>query len=580
MLTAGGTVMRLYDGIALALAATFVGGCDGSNETTATGGSGGSGGSGVGGTGATGGGGAGNFEVQVAWEKCPLDSTKTTGTDAECATVKVPSTWEDPAGPTIEIFLKRWPVVDTPSDHHVWLIQGGPGSSSVEWERRVKQMSGSFPGAQFYLQDPRGTGRSTRLGCPIQEDLGSEEGLEISLNEWPDCLEVVNSQVTLSHFTTTETAKDLGEVMKVLSGTAAKRTLLGQSYGTYLLQRWLHFYPGFATATILDSLANPGNTFTFYSERTDEVGHDYLTLCGQDPTCAARFTLPPEKAIDAAFSNAFDMNGCPGLVAAGIDRAALALDLFTLMVFAEYRSVIIPVVHRLERCNATDVDALVQFHSAFVADPLPSLEEKYFGNVLYYNIVFGEMWEASPPTPEQHLTDLSQLEFGFLDVVSDKLWQTWPKYSEPLAAVYPETTDALLLLNGTLDPQTPLSNAIGAKDHYKAEHQTFVTVPYASHGAIGGEPWSQPSPPCSIQLTLGFIDDPSAPIQDDCFSLVDTPSFEPDAATSQLFFGTTDPWGDGAPPPPAPTKESLADARQKLRNKLLVRRAPGLSAGR
>lgn len=550
----------------------------GGGKTTTTG----SGGTAT--TSSTGSGGA-TFEPVITWTPCALDSKKASGNDAECADVALPADWADPTGKTINVFIKRWPVLASPAPHHVWLIQGGPGSSSAEYDAKLKGISQSFPEAQFYLQDPRGTGRSTRLGCAAEEDPASDGNYDVTLAEWPSCL----ATVTASHgdllpfFTVTQTARDLGALIQAASGAAAKRTVLGQSYGTTLLQRWLHFFPSLATEVILDSLANPGVTFTQFAERTDAVGHDYLALCASDTTCVSKLGPDPVKAVEDAYSNAFDKNGCPALLAAGLDRASLARHLYALLTLTPYRSMIPPVIHRLARCNAADVDALTEFHSQFIGGTTPDIIDALFSVVLHHHIILSELWDASPPTPAAHLATLQGIEFGLIDVDLDTLLPTWPKYGgDPLSTVYPKVDLPILMVNGTLDAQTPLVIALPAKSHYTGAHQHFITVPGSAHGAIGGEPWSKPGPPCSIQIVDAFVNEPTAPIDESCFADAAPVDFVPDATTTKAFFGTTDPWGDTmGPVPPPPPPPVVAAKRAKIREDLgrarrMHRRAFGL----
>lgn len=549
--------------------------CD-SAETQSSSANGGTGGSG-GGTasgGATGGGGSGggSFEVALDWKPCPLDSKKASGSDAECADVAVPADWDAPAGPTIQLFVKRWPVLETPAPHHFWLVQGGPGSASVEWDGRVKRLGMDLPEAQFYFLDPRGTGRSTRLGCPTQEDPQSDGGISVTLAEWPACLDAVKAAHgdLLPYFTTTQTARDLGALVQAASGAAAKRSVMGQSYGTTLVQRWLHFFPDLASSVILDSLANPGTTFDDFTEQSDRVGHDYLDLCAADPACSGKLGPDPGKTADEAFAAAFETGACPALTQAGLDRAGLARALYTMLTFVEYRAMIPPVLHRLARCNAEDVAALTFLKAQLTPGATADLAETLFGEVLYHHIVLSEMWDGSLGSPAEHLAALQSVEFGLISVDLDTLRPTWPVYGgDPLAAAYPVTEVPLLMANGTLDAQTPLVTALLAKDHYTGASQHFLVVPGAPHGALGGEPWSKPSAPCSVQITLGFLADPSAPIAEDCFALADPVAFEPTGAISQLFLDTADPWGDGPPPPPPLSGAELQLRRAELRERIV-----------
>lgn len=518
------------------------GGSSSTSSTASTGASVGSTAS-SGGSGGTGGAPSG---LDVEWEPCALDSTAGAGSDAECAVVDVPLDWADPSGPTIEVFVKRWPVLETPAPHHIWLVQGGPGEASVEYEPRVAGIGASFPEAQFYFRDPRGVGRSTRLSCPTFEDETSDEGIEVAPEEWPGCIDEVEAAFgdQLDFFTTSETARDLGGLIDAVRGDA-RVTLLGASYGTTLLQRYLHFFPDQAGAVILDSLANPGSSFTYFAEGSDRVGHQYLDLCADDDGCAARLGDDPAALTDATFTAQLDDEGCAEVVGGGIDRAELASIFQVMLTYTAYRALIPAVVHRLARCNADDVDALLHMETVF-GDGATDLAARLRGHYLYHHIVFSEMWSADAPSADEYAEDLADNAFGNSETDLEALAPSWPVYPpEPLADRYPDVDLPMLLANGTLDAQTPLEDALPARDHYTAPNQTFIIVPGAPHGAIGGEEWSEPSLPCSVRITEAFVRDPTAALDTSCLDDIGPPSFEPTAEAADLFFGTTDAWGDG-----------------------------------
>ncbi len=518
----------------------------------------------TGGTGGSGGSGGGSAGLDVEWEPCSLDSNGGLGGDAECAVVDVPLDWADPSGERIEVFVKRWPVLEAPAPHHIWLVQGGPGEASVEYEPRVAGIGASFPEAQFYFRDPRGVGRSTRLSCPTFEGDASEAGIEVTPAEWPGCIDEVEEAFgrRLDFFTTSETARDLGGLVDAIRGDA-RVTLIGASYGTTLLQRYLHFFPDQAAAVILDSLANPGFPFTDFAERTDRVGHQYLDLCAGDAGCAARLGDDPGAFTDATFTSQLDDEGCAEVVAGGIDRGELASIFYVMLTLTAYRPLIPAVVHRLARCNADDVDALLHMETVFGDGP-PDLSQRLRGRFLYHHIVFSEAWPQDAPSAEEYRQDLADNAFGLLDPDLEALAPSWPVYPpEPLADRFPDVDLPMLLANGTLDAQTPLEEALVARDHYAAANQTFIIVPGAPHGAIGGEAWSEPSLPCSVQITEAFVREPTATLDTSCLDDVDPVSFEPTADAADLFFGTPDAWGDGdlaAPPKLSPFQRAAAVA--------------------
>ncbi len=69
-----------------------------------------------------------------------------------------------------------------------------------------------------YLPDHRGVGRSARLGCPEQEAAGSDEGLRITIDEWPACMESLQEIFgeALPYFDTTSASTDLGWLIEQL----------------------------------------------------------------------------------------------------------------------------------------------------------------------------------------------------------------------------------------------------------------------------------------------------------------------------------------------------------------------------
>jgi pimeloyl-ACP methyl ester carboxylesterase len=525
----------------------------------------------------TGGEGGATFTLDVAWEPCGLDSNAPNGLDAECALVDVPLDWDDPASERIETFWKRWPRLDAPASHHFWMIQGGPGVPSMEFEGRVATIGTSFPDAQFYFRDPRGVGRSTRLSCPGAEGDDSEAGLTITMDEWPGCIAEVQAEHgdDLVHFGTSAAARDLGAMIDETRGDAEKLTLFGSSYGTTLIQRYLHFFPDQVDLVVLDSLANPGFPFHGLYERADRVGHDYLELCADDAGCAARLGDDPSAFADETFATQLDGGGCAGLVDAGVDRRTLAPILQVFMLLSTYRPLIPAVFYRLARCSPADVDALTSLAAFFDGAGPPSLEARYASDVLYHSVIFSEAWPGDAESAQEHRATLADNELGSLDAQSEELEAIWPTYDEPLANLYPAVDVPMLMANGTLDTQTPIEEALVAADHYTLPTQTFITVPGAPHGAIGGEPWTEPTLPCTVGITEAFVRSPTEPLDVSCLDDIGPPSFEASADASELFFDTTDPWGDAdvsAPPRKSPLELAVARAAVRDEIRRVVRR--------
>ena len=112
---------------------------------------------------------------------------------------------------TIGLFVKRFRGAPSSGPRkQLWLLQGGPGFSGADFEPFVRAFTSEVTNLDVYLPDHRGTGRSSRLGCP-QEDPSSPGGFSITPAEWPACLASVKAQwgPRLNGFTTTDAARDL-----------------------------------------------------------------------------------------------------------------------------------------------------------------------------------------------------------------------------------------------------------------------------------------------------------------------------------------------------------------------------------
>jgi hypothetical protein len=60
----------------------------------------------------------------------------------------------------------------------------------------------------------------------------------------------------------------------------------------------------------------------------------------------------------------------------------------------------------------------------------------------------------------------------------------------------------MLLLNGDLDPQTPLKWADVAAPHFNYDKQHFVVVPFAPHGTLFQSPVKNSNNTCGLDLIL------------------------------------------------------------------------------
>ncbi|KAF4127817.1 hypothetical protein GN958_ATG23048, partial [Phytophthora infestans] len=79
-----------------------------------------------------------------------------------------PGICETPQGVNskVDVFVKRLPAANPATAANVWMLQGGPGSSSAGLETDMVTLHAELDGmVNVYTTDHRGTGRSTLLDC-------------------------------------------------------------------------------------------------------------------------------------------------------------------------------------------------------------------------------------------------------------------------------------------------------------------------------------------------------------------------------------------------------------------------------
>ncbi|KAE8881806.1 hypothetical protein PF005_g28208 [Phytophthora fragariae] len=336
------------------------------------------------------------------WYKCPdytfSDEGSSTGHYSECATFNVPLCYpgicKTPqfADPTIDVFVKRMPATtgDVKTATNVWLLEGDPGYSSTALESSMLDLLMQLNGtANIYTMDYRGTGRSTFLDCVAAQAIttGSPGGRDFDPSETLSCAqELENEYGDLASFSVTSAATDL--VTFISKYTNGANTIV---YGTSYAE-----------------------DKAFYMSKRDVdfgiVGDRFLALCSQDATCSSRFkkpnTLPKTlRGLVADFDK--DPNStCATLlkdVKGGYGEyppsAALTLTLGQMLMDAELRKLIPPVIYRLNRGDANDVDVLNQFIAIFSAGITAlSQDDAYFSPLLLYLIDYSEMYERPQPS--------------------------------------------------------------------------------------------------------------------------------------------------------------------------------------
>lgn len=503
---------------------------------------------------AAGGGGAGagggSSALDIDWVPCAESSDEPSGDDAECATIPVPVDWNDPDGPTIDFFVKKLPAATQPARGQLWLLNGGPGYSGADFEGMFKAQT-----LDIYLPDHRGTGRSSRLGCEPAEADDSPGGFQVLPEEMPDCVPLLEAEwgEKLDGFTVTNAARDVGEVIRATRAPDEALLFYGASYGTIWANRFLQIYPSDADGVVLDAFAL-GLDFADDDIYFNELGEKWMDACGQDATCAEKLGPDPWATMTDAL-DAFDAGSCPGIAALGFDRPTLHMFWSFFYYTWDLRSLVAPMVYRLERCEDRDVAAYEALVAAFSGGGEPTAAQRYFSMMLLTHIALSEMWEEPVPTVEElEAYEASANVAHGLSVPERRVYDAWPRYprdeySDGLADV----TTPLLIMHGEYDfiPADVIASPVA---HFDGEHHSYFEIPNAPHGTAAA-PQVGGGQTCSSQLFSQFIAEPTAALDASCTAGVAPLPLDVPNGLAGAVFGTTDEW-DGTPQaaiaPPSP----------------------------
>jgi pimeloyl-ACP methyl ester carboxylesterase len=215
----------------------------------------------------------------------------------ECATLRVPLDWSNPAGDQVALAIGRQRAT---GDRIGSLLTnpGGPGASGLEFlfgEALQAPLQERF---DIVSWDPRGVGASTHLFCgskvapflhldPDPDDAGEQAAIDAAAKAVADECAAKDTQL-LPHIGTDDTARDLEAIRLALDDP--KLNYIGFSYGTFIGERYLALFPTHVRAMVLDGVVNPtegldGLLSGQTSAMTAAIGRAFDS-CGSTSRCA------------------------------------------------------------------------------------------------------------------------------------------------------------------------------------------------------------------------------------------------------------------------------------------------------
>jgi len=482
--------------------------------------------------------------VDGGWQSCPLYSDGT-GPTVECSKNSVPLDYAEPDGETIPFFVMRYKS-EGESSGQLWLLQGGPGGPGSDFAGFMESMHLLYPSLDLYAPDHRGTGYSARLGCPDQERDSSSSGFNITSGEWPACVESLKEQWGvdgLAQFSASNAARDLGETVELFKEPGKDLFIYGASYGTYWALRYMQLYPDQGAKMILDSICASGYCkLVEYDSNFNMVGKQFMDHCASDEFCRSKLG-DDAWAFIGNMLDGVDSGSCAALSDAGLDRSFVRQVFGTLITSWFMRPYIAMMAYRLERCSSSDVDFLLEFLNMLFSDGDVSVQDKLFSTALNSNITFSELWGEGDVTQD----DLKAIIDGAY-VSPDAAWymagryDMWPKYEkDEYYSLFADFSGPILMMNGTLDPQTTLEMALPMKDIYTAENQYFIEFPRLPHGVIFQTPDLQSTDmPCGLNVFFQYLDNPETAPDFNCVADIPAINWAGDALINKQLFGTED----------------------------------------
>jgi len=266
------------------------------------------------------------------WQPCRDDA------EAECAFLEVPLDWSQPRGDQISLAVARYRASGKRTGA-LFVNPGGPGASGLRFLFGKVLDREALASFDLVSWDPRGVGASTSFTCA--------KGLPafLGLDPDPDTVDEVRSlqqgaqsafaacgtdpqdAALLRHVGTDDNARDLEALRMALDDE--RLNYMGFSYGTYIGERYLAFFPRRVRAMVLDGVIDPRLGLTKIlegqTEATEAVLAQILADCAKNPSCTVR---DPEGTY-AAVRNRLESTDLPGdapeapLTAARFDAAAI-----------------------------------------------------------------------------------------------------------------------------------------------------------------------------------------------------------------------------------------------------------------
>ncbi|SDQ17445.1 alpha/beta hydrolase [Quadrisphaera sp. DSM 44207] len=395
----------------------------------------------------------------------------------ECATVRVPVDWADPAGQDLGLAVARWPATEPEERAGALLVNpGGPGASGVAWVRRAGRGVVSPAVAARYDVvgfDPRGVGSSSPVDCVSDAELDAQLAGGAAAGSGgapsPDLQELRRDAEAfaagcaertgplLAHVDTASAARDL-DVLRAVLGSQ-RLHYLGKSYGAQLGATYADLFPQRVGRLVLDGALDPAASYVDVAVEQAEGLEGALRAYAED--CPQRSGCPlaqdPEAAVEQVRDVLEAARTAP--LPTGTDRPLTAALATTGVVAALYDDASWPALDEgLARAQRDDGSVLLRMADAY-ADRRP--DGTYASNIMeaFHAVTcLDHPVDASAGAVEAaaRRVEAASPTFGASLARGEVLCGVWP--AAPVGAPGPVTAEGaapVLVVGTTGDPATP-----------------------------------------------------------------------------------------------------------------------------
>ncbi len=217
------------------------------------------------------------------------DPANTRSVAAHCGRLRVPESYDEPSGRQISLFVAVVPALRQQAKPDAFTaIAGGPGGASTEdfasWGSQT--FAEIRKSRDIVLVDQRGTGRSHRMSCDLDEDDLADRSSEEIAALSRACLATLSGDPR--QYTTTVAVRDLEAVRAVLG--YEQLNVYGVSYGTRVALEYMRRHPDRVRTVILDGVVPAdlalGPSVPLAAQRSLDL---LFARCAADEACRARY---------------------------------------------------------------------------------------------------------------------------------------------------------------------------------------------------------------------------------------------------------------------------------------------------